>query len=333
MNRCVLALVIAFVPFGVAHARSEDGTLSMIRVPNNGQPAIVVRGESFTVRAQGQPDIFVDRDAQLIELTANWRPLQAGQYEATVLVPAAFEPGLYTLVGILDEVEDTQHRALLVLRDVPVRYYAAHIASPGIEAEQEASLKDAFRSDDALLAIVSGNLTANGEADEFRTLLDWLNTSSIATVVVPGPHDSAQAQFGNYFDPAPRVITCGRDAFLTIGETAPIVGEDALSDAGLYQSLRQMIKPARWSIGISGYAPAAFSPRMQIVLFVDTPLHALVTARVEHPNGEPPVVNWDSFQGATRIVAPALDQPVGIHWIHIAPFGVVTGTSPEENQP
>ncbi len=333
MNRCILALIIALLGSGGAHARSEDGTLSMIRVPNNGQPAIVVRGESFTVRAQGQPDIFVDRGAELIELTANWRPMPGGHYEATVPVPTAFEPGLYNLVGILDEVEDTQHRSLLVLRDIPVRYYAAHISSPGIEAQQEASLRDAFAGDDALLAIVSGDLTASGEVDEYRTLLDWLNTSSIATIVVPGLHDSAQAQFGNYFDPAPRVIPCGRDAFLTIGETIPSFGEDIASDAGLYESFRSVIKPARWSIGISGYAPAVLSPRMQIVLFVDTPLHVLITGRMKNLNTQSPVVNWDSFQGATRIVAPAMDQPVGIQWIHISPFGVQVGEPPEADQP
>ena len=160
-----------------------------------------------------------------------------------------------------------------------------------------------------------------------------MNTSSIATLVVPGQRDSAKAQLTNYFDPAPRVIACGRDAFITVGETTPMVGEDLFQDAGIYESLRSEIKPARWSIGISGYAPSSFSPRMQIVLFVDTPLHAIITGRVGEPTHETPVVNWESFHGATRILTPAADQQVGIHWIHISPSGVVADKSPQARQP
>lgn len=320
---------------GAAMARNQDGSLGIIRVPNNGQPAIVVQGDHFTVRARGKPDIFVDDGGRLHDLVENWRPLRGGYFEASVRVPEGFASGLYSIVGNLDELEDVQQRALLVLEEAPKQYYIAHIASPRIDARVEATLGDAFPQPSTILAVVTGDLTANGETDEYRALLDWLNTSRIPTIVAPGPHDSAQGRFGDYFDPNPYITPCGRDAVLTIGESVPHVGDDVSGDAGAYQALRPHLKPARWSLGVTGYAHTALSPRLQIVIFVDTPLHALVAGRAEEvaSDREPATVVWDSFQGPTQIMSPVKGRPAGIQWIHVAPAGVALSESPPDAEP
>jgi len=330
MRRFALAFSIGLITLQMANARSEEGTLNLVHYPNNGQPAIVVRGDQFTIRAQGELDVFVETDDRLIELNAQWRKIPGGDAEATVRIPSEFTPGLYSIVGILGEVEDTQQRALLILDSAPSQYTIAHIPSPGIASAQEASLTDAFDSASPLFAIVTGDLTANGDADEYRTLLDWLNTSPIATIVAPGQSDFTESLYREYFDTTPHVTQYGRDTILTIGETAPQLDEDLSGESSAYQLLRRTMKPARWSIGISGYAHAALSPRMQIVLFVDTPLHALVAGRAENAIHSPSSVIWDSFQGATRILTPAADAPVGIQWIHVTPAGIADDQSPEE---
>jgi hypothetical protein len=330
MTRFTLAFLIALLPLHMADARSEEGALSLIRNPNNGQPAIVVCGDQFTIRAHGEPDVFVETGGRLIELTAQWRKRPGGHAEATVQIPPDFAPGLYSIVGILDEVEDTQQRALLILDSAPSQYTIAHIPSPGIASAQEASLAGAFEIQSPLFAIVTGDLTANGTADEYRTLLDWLNTSSIPTIVAPGQRDFDEGLYGEYFDSAPHMTQCGRDALLTIGEIAPQLDEDLSGESAAYQLLRRAMKPARWSIGISGYAHAALNPRMQIVLFVDTPLHVLVAGRADNVTEELSSVTWGSFQGATRILTPAADAPVGIQWIHVTPTGIADDQSLEE---
>ena len=328
MIRLLATLQVILLLTGIAHARSEDGTLGILRVPNNGQPAIVMHGESFTIRAQGRPDIFVDMAGQLLELTANWHSIKNGLDEASVALPTDFAPGLHTIVGILGDTEDVQPRALLVLDDEPIRYHVAHIPSPGIQAAQEASLAGTG----GLITVVTGNLTANGTADEFRTLLDWLNTSPNATIIAPGRRDSVDNRFGDYFDTAPHTTWCGRDAYITIGETFPQAGDDVTGEAAAYEQIRRATKPARWSIGISGYAYDALSLRMQIVLFVDIPLHAFVSGRARPNAGENPTASWDSFQGPTRILAPSAERAPGIQWIHVTRAGVAVGGPPTEDE-
>ncbi len=334
MTRMAAVFALVLMTLGVANARSEDGTLDFIRVPNNGQPALVVRGESFEVRAQGEPDIFVDTGESLIDMAANWRRIPGGNSEATIEIPGEFTPGLYNLVGVLNEVEDIQRRALLVLEEVPDHYYIAHIASPGMEEAQEASLAGAFSGESPLFMVVTGDLTANGSADEYRTLLDWLNTSSIPTIIAPGKRDSAKGRFGDYFDSAPHLTHCGKDVILAIGETTPGVVEDVSVDAGAYQLIRRTMKPARWSIGISGYTSAELSPRMQIILFVDTPLNALISGQSTDVTDERATVPWDSFQGPTNILAPRADSSsVGIQWVRVSPAGVAESDPPAAEDP
>jgi len=329
MNRLFAGISVLLVLSAVAIARSEDGTLGVIRVPNNGQPAIVVRGERFTIRALGNPDIFVDSGGKLVELSAIWHELPGQLSETAVRIPDDFTPGLYSIVGVFNEVEDVQQRALLILDDAPSQYHIAHIPSPGIEAAQEASLA----STAGLITIVTGDLTANGTADEYRTLLDWLNTSPSPTIIAPGKRDSEDRRFGDYFETDPHTTRCGRDAFITIGETIPDASDDVTGKATAYQILRRAMKPARWSIGISGYPHDALGLRSQIVLFVDTPLHAFVSGRSENSNEGSATVTWDSFQGATRILYSSDAQAPKIQWIHVTPAGVAIGDPPTKEEP
>ncbi len=333
MMRYALMFVLAASALGEAYARSEDGKLGFLKFPNNGQPAIVVRGHSFIIRAQGEPDVFVDTEAGLIDMTPKWRRIPGGESEATIEIPAEFAPGFYNLVGNLNEAEDVQRRALLVLESARAQYAIAHIPSPGIGAFQEATLADAFSDETPLFLIVTGDLTASGSADEYRTLLDWLDTSSVPTLVAPGLSDSHEGRFADYFDPNPHFTMCGHDAVMAMGETAANVDEDLSGEAGAYQLLRRAMKPARWSIGISGYPPAALSARLQIVLFVDTPLDVLVTGRALANDDSPATVAWDSFQGPTRVIAPDAEDRAGIEWIRVTPAGVGASESTKAEEP
>jgi hypothetical protein len=319
MTRILLAAIAPALVLTIAHARSADGTLGVVLFPNNGQPAVVVRGESFLVEAREACGLFLDTGAALVELDAAWAG-EGSIVRSNPRVPEDFVPGLYNLVSALNDREEVEQRAVLVLDEAPAVYTIAHVANPAIAADTRGGIGDVIPDGAALLAVVSGDLTATGSAEDFKAFLAWLNTASFPTIVAPGPVDSTTRVLDRYFGTGPRMISCGRDSFLVVGEQHPWL-DDAFGEAGAYQRLRRAMKPARWSFGVSGYAPSAIGLRVQTVLFIDTPLDAWMSSN-PHGTNAPDSAAWDSFQGATPLIVPPRMGAGHVQWLQVNAAGI-----------
>ena len=312
MRRCFFILTLTLMLSAPLWARNADGTLGTIQSPHNGMPALRTPGASFSARLSARAELSLVQGENRIALDAEWTETTSDGISAQCRLPASVPPGTYTLEARHDSGVDQNQRAVYVLESFPKNYVVAHLSDTHLGKEREGRRRsEAINQDisaqvnasDAAFAVITGDLTENGNPEQFQTFLRVIDACALPTFVCPGNHDRQALNYEAYFAPLQYAFQFGEDGYLSFDtkdyNTASGVG---VQDGNL-QRLRRQLKPSRWCIGLTHRYEAMMGMRSQLTLFVDNPLDFLFFGHLHYENtADEPAVPW----GTTPItVVPA----------------------------
>lgn len=311
---CIILVICAVAICPNSRAREADGTLGLIRTPNNGMPAVVAPGETFQAVLTEQAELSIASSDASVALTAEWTALPGGAVQATCTVPPDAKPGLYALTATVgQDVNDTNVRSVYVQSaPAPEYYIVAHMADMRMATAQDnaqtASVDTlrkvvaAVNTSGAAFAVVTGNLTASGMPEQFQALLDILDTCTVPTFVCPGSLDAKHGHYQRYFGPLTYMFRFGPDGYISF-DTKDTIPADELGpqDGDLYL-FRRAIRSARWSVGFTHRYELLMGMRSQLVLFADDPLDGLI---VGHAKEKAVCIPWGNT--ALTVTPPAAD--------------------------
>ncbi|GMV91223.1 MAG: hypothetical protein AMXMBFR82_10010 [Candidatus Hydrogenedentota bacterium] len=330
----VLLLVLLTTFCSVSHARDANGLLDIIITPNDGMPALLLPGETFEVVATRQAELSLSSESGTISLEAEWTGLPGERSKAICRVPEEVAPGGYALQAAAEGATDTNLRSVFLFDAFPDRYTVAHVTDTHVgsgrhERTSEAIFQDvvnAVNESGAAFALVTGDLTENGEAAQFKSFIEILNTCTLPTFVCSGNHDRKELNYEQAFGPDTYMFWFGKDGYLGFDTKDFYVADDLRGQPADLQVYRRALKPARWAIGFSHRYEADMGMRAQLALFVDDPLDWFIFGHWHRENTEAEqTVPW---AGATRptpiTVTPAAINGV-IRLFEIGPGGITPG--------
>lgn len=308
-----IAIWTVFLHFlcGAGFAREADGALGLIRMPNNGVPAIAAPGGSFEAVLEREADLALVGESGAIPLEVIWSDLPGGRKSAFCAVPESTAVGAYALEAHTPGGADRNERAVFLYAHFPDYYVVAHLTDTHVGSTRHARAAEVVFADlvrvvndsDATFAVITGDLTDSGSPDQFRAFLRVLDTCRLPTFVQPGNHDREGTHYEKFFGPLTYMFRFGYDGFLAF-DTKDYLMADELGrqDADL-QLLRRAIKPCRWTVGLTHRYEQMMGMRSQLILFVDEPLDALVFGHFHRENTpEEAIAPWGKTQ---MIMTPA----------------------------
>jgi len=318
-----------------AAARQADGTLGLIWTPNNGVPAISGPGGEFSAVLRERLPLHLVAGETRIPLAVDWSELPGGFHMAACSVPEDAAPGAYALLAAGDTREEEMPRAVYLYESIPDYYVFAHISDthvgsgrhPRSSEEINRDVVQAVNESDAHFAIITGDLTENGTAEQFRSFLEILDEFTIPTFVCVGNHDRKDTNYQEFFGPLSYAFRFGPDGFLAFDTKDYYTADELGPQDGQLQILRREIKPARWSIGFSHRYEANMGMRSQLTLFVDDPLDYLFFGHWHRENRPDQThVPWGTTQ--ISVVPAAINGQIRL----VEMFGPPTGAVPRPVQ-
>lgn len=304
MQRTVLLCFVC----ALAGARTLDGTLGVLKTPNDMRPAIVAAGATFIVQAQERGELRMTNDLAEFALSPIWEDLPGAGARASVAVPNEAPAGAYTLEWSKGDEADRNMRSVYVMAaqsgqdPYSQRYAFACIALPwNAPADPKsngkaATLADAVNGAQVQFAVVF----VRGPEDQFNGWLQDLHDCRVPTWAVAAvPLAVGQRWFG----PETFALRYGADAYLVLGSSE--IEDDAGAAPGQIAKLRLDQKTARWAVGLFSSPASALSMRNEITLFVDDPLHACIYGYVDAAKPLPKTVGWGGWFEPTRLFATA----------------------------
>ncbi len=301
-----------------ASARDADGRLSVIRAPHNAAPAVLLPGATFHAILEEEAALKLTDSERTVTLAVEWTPADDGRWLAECHAPDDTPPGVYTLEAETDEETDRNQRAVYIWEELPDVYLVAHVADPmigaqdGDAAERFSDAIEDINASPAELLLVSGQLTADDQPEQFERVFELIDAAHAPTVVCPVPGVPA----ADYFHDRAFVFRFGRDAFLVFDETPLLDANHPDRFAARLYRYRREIKPARWSIGLTGHYSQRQNMRAQIALFIDDPLSMLIAAQRGDP--EESLEYAFPWGGASVAMAPSLETGA-VRFIEVAP--------------
>lgn len=267
-----------------AGARDSAGLLSTIITPNEGVPAVLLAGTTFDAVVTAQGDLSLRREAETVALEVEWLPLPGDRDLARCLVPENAAAGAYELVISGDGVADNLVRAVWVVESFPETYAIAHITDTHIGSTRHArasediflDLVEHVNASDAAFVAITGDVTENGDAEQFQSFLEVLNRCTKPTFVCAGNHDRQALHYEHAFGPLDYWFTYGEDGYLVFDTKDFMVSAGLDGQDSLLQRFRRAIMPCRWRIGLTHRYEFDMGMRSQLTLFVDNPLDYLI---------------------------------------------------------
>ena len=307
---CVVAAIVFAVP---VFARDRDGKLDLLITPNNGQPAILRAGDTFTLLTRRLAEIRIESAEEQIALVTKWTQIPGERFHGTCTVPVSVAAATYTLVATSGGMSDRIDRAVYVVDTFPATYAFAHLADPRIGSSRHWSSSPAILESliassvkaGAAFILLTGDLTESGTTEQFRDLLTALETSPIPTLLSPGTRDRGAGQYETFFGPPTYALFFGRDAYLSVDTGGIVPDSNPHAGHARLQMLRREIKPARWAIGFTHRYANTMDLRTQLILFVDNPLDGLLAGETA-PTAEG-LLNWSWNTTPIVRTPPAID--------------------------
>lgn len=278
-----------------AQAREADGTLGLIQRPNNGVPVIITPGASFEAVLLEPAAVFLESEGQQYALEGAWTPLPGNQVKVQCAAPPDIPPGVYTIVAATETKTDRTPRSVYIRESFPEYYAIVHITDTHIGKDKrhprrsDDIIRDVFiaaNETDAAMALVTGDLTEGGEEDEFRRFLPLLDLCAAPTFVCPGNHDRKDTNYERFFGPLQYMFTFGQDGYLVFDTKDYATADDWGPQPGALERFRRLLKPSRWSVGVTHRYEPSMGMRAQIALFLDNPLDFLVFGHWHRENTE-----------------------------------------------
>ncbi|MDP7638253.1 MAG: metallophosphoesterase [Candidatus Hydrogenedentes bacterium] len=327
MNATRIAAVFtcAVLPW-IAHARDLDGPLGIITTPNDGMPALVLRGESFPAETTSKAGLLLRSDKAEFPIEPVWTELVTGRFVAACKIPTGVEPGTYSLVARSGETEDTNFRAVFVYESFPDTYTVAHITDTHIGSNRHprssgaifADIVDAVNAKAPDLVLVTGDLTEDGDPKQFQSFVSLLNRIEAPTFVCAGDHDRQGRNYEAYFGKVSYAFRFGPDGYLAFDSKDYVVADGLRTEEAELQRLRRSIKASRWSIGFTHRYEPSMGILAQLILFVETPLDFLVFGHWHRENGSEEIaVPWGNT--VMRVTPAAIDGR--LRYVDIGPKG------------
>lgn len=308
--RHILVLALTGWIGGMASARNTDGTLGLLQLPNNGVPAIVEAQGSFTAVLRQEATLSLSGAAGELPLETTWSRLPGGMQQAQCRPSSPVPPGVYALRAVDGNGTDINARAVYVVDSFPETYQVAHVTDTHIgktgklrpDTEILQAIIEAINASEASLTLITGDLTENGEPEQFQRFLGLLDLCRLPTFVVPGNHDRKADNYRRFFGPLTYYFTFGKDGYLAFDTKDYLIANELTGQDGLLHFYRRQIRASRWSIGFTHRYDVTMGIRAQITLFVDDPLDYLVYGHIHREAGERDGIPW----GSTRaIITPA----------------------------
>ncbi len=329
MKRTSIPLLILFyilVIAGKSNARNADGTLGLLRTPNNGTPVILTAGNTFEVVLEGEAKLTLSGNAGTLGLDVAWSSLPGGLKRGQCAARMSLTPGFYTIHAETATGIDTNNRSVYVLDKFPESYQIAHItdlhiggsSTPDTKTDLLQSVIETLNTSDAAFALITGDLTENGDPAEFQHVLELLDTCRMPTYVVAGNHDRKDNNYQKFFGPLPYAFLFGEDGYLAFDTKDFLIADEMREQNGLLHFYRRQLRAARWSIGFTHRYDIAMGIRTQLCLFVDDPLDYLFYGHYHRDPGEKDGIPW----GNTRhILTPAAVDGM-MRFVEIGPSNV-----------
>jgi len=327
-------LVFGLLLATAAAARNPDGTLGLIQTPNNGIPAMVLPGGVFECILLEQASLQLAGEAAAYPLAPVWNELPGERWRGVCTAPPNTPPGAYALEATAGDKKDRTTRAVFIRQEFPDYYVVAHLSDVHIGKEGRSSppedvareLFKAVNRSDASFALITGDLTENGEAEQFRLFLELLDTCTLPTFVTPGNHDRLGQNYEQFFGPTTYMFRFGRDGYLVFDTKDFMMADDLGPQDGQLEVFRRALLdddstgPSRWSIGVTHRYEPTMGMRSQLILFIDTPLDWLFFGHWHRENTpEEKTTPW----GATRLSAVPAAVDGYLRLIDIADGGIL----------
>lgn len=320
----VIALIlfsIWLIPAQPVYARAEDSTLFRIWSPHDGQPVLTQPGGSIEILLRRTGPTASLPAFSLVGADGTEHPLSAAHTgtEQSVferyscMVPDTITPGGWALqVREPDGTVDTNRRAVWIFEKEPAAYYVlAHLTDVHIGKQRTSgpdpetmfsSVIEAINGTDAALCAITGDITEYADPRQFQLFLSLLDRFKVPTLVCSGNHDRDNLQYERFFGAQTWARTFGSDGFLVFDTKDYVVADDWGPQPGTLYRLRRMLRPCRFTIGLTHRYESSMGMRAQLILFVDDPIDLLLyghTHRERRP-GEGP--SWGTFE---TLITPA----------------------------
>lgn len=328
MRRACLTIALVCATLA-APARQPDGSLGLIRWPNNGRPAIVTPGTTFEAELTQQAELrLVDSDGQVgPALAVEWTQRPGGRMRGLCTVPADTQPGAFSLQAGAEGVSDAMGRTVYVREGFPAQYVVGHLTDAHVGSDRHPRpaadiLRDAIKAMNEAapdFVLITGDLTENGNMEQFQAFLEALDTSAAPTFVCAGNHDRQSTHYERFFGPQVYHFRFGEDGYLAFDTKDYITADEMGSQDAELQIRRRAIKPVRWAIGFTHRYEPGMGVRSQLVLFADDPLDYLIYGHTHQANTEnEKAVPW----GKTRITITPATVDGYMRLFDIAPVGI-----------
>jgi len=314
-KKYVIFLIIGiFYCFTNGYARLEDGTLGIIKLPNEGCPVMLAPGQTFKVTTEQKGDIFlIDNEQRIIPLNSQWEKKNPQIYEGLItLTDKEIKQGPYAIQIVSETNEkDINPRSVWVQNEFKEYYIFAHISDIHIRSgdpQDEYAVTfqkviEKLNQSDAHFILLTGDLTHNALPEQWQVFLKILNKAQKPTFVCAGNHDRDEDNYEKMFYSSLYAFRYGKDGYIVYDtreyRTADSWGEQ---DTLLYRYRREL-KSSRWTFGITHRYEFTMGIRSQMILFVDDPIDFILYGHIHRENTkEEAIIPW----GKTRVyVVPA----------------------------
>lgn len=286
-------------------ARLEDGSLGILKLPNEGCPVMVAPGQTFKLTSEQKGDIFlIDKEKKIIPLNSQWKQTNPDIYEAlSILSDKEIKEGPYTIQIITpDNKKDMNPRSVWVQNEFKEYYIFAHISDIHIrngDPQDENAITfrnviEKLNQSDAHFILLTGDLTHNAEPEQWKIFLEIMNQSQKPTFVCAGNHDRDKNNYEDMFYTSTYAFRYGKDGFIVYDtreyRTADSWGEQ---DTLLYRYRREL-KPCRWTFAITHRYEFTMGIRSQMILFVDDPVDFILYGHIHRENTkEEAILPWE----------------------------------------
>ncbi|NLN91822.1 MAG: metallophosphoesterase [Candidatus Hydrogenedens sp.] len=306
INRIIILIVSCLVCMPAAHARQEDGSLGLIRVPNNGRPVIATAGDAFEIILLEEAQLHLEREGLVFPLETNWRESRGKRVYGEATLPADLPAGCYSLCGKNSEIQDVNLRSVYIVEALKESYAFAHITDMHTgttrhkrsDREILLELLGQVNESDADFSLITGDVTDHGTAEEFLSLLEILDTSRIPTFLAPGNHDRTDSNYADFFEHLTYAFQYGRDGYLSFDTKDYLIADEMNVQNSLLYLYRRELRPSRWSVGMTHRYDPDMGMRSQLTLFVDDPLDYLLVGHTHREARTGDQIPW----GKTRLI-------------------------------
>jgi predicted phosphodiesterase len=326
-TRFVAFLTLIILATSGSMARKPDGTLGLIRSPNNAKPVIITTEMPFEILSEKEAILSLSGISGSSRINVSWVPRPGGLFFGLCRVDSPLPPGTYALHAETNLAEtDVNLRSVYITESFPESYMIAHItdthvtssAMPELNTDTMHGIIEALNTSTASFSLITGDLTENGESEQFLRFIKILDMINMPTFVVPGNHDRQKENYEHFFGSSIYSFVYGQDGYLAFDTKDFLIVDEMGEQNGFLQYYRRKVRASRWSIGFTHRYDLTMGFRAQIILFIDDPLDFLIYGHYHREAENQEGIPW----GNTPIIMTPAAKDGMLRFLNINAQGV-----------